>query len=175
MLSSQIIPLLFAAVLPACLLWAAFSDALTMTIPNRLNLILAGSLIPFGLLLGLSPAEWGLHLGVGALALIVGMALFAVRALGGGDAKLLAASLLWLANGAILPYILFTAVAGGALSLIIILARKYLGLYSGHAPSWLRRHLEPKGDIPYGIALCIGGLMAIPYSSLKPVFTGLGL
>src|SRR5690606_21209735 len=107
--SSQIIPLLFAAVFPVCLLWAALSDALTMTIPNRLNLILAGAFIPFGFLIGLTPAEWGLHLGVGALALIVGMALFAVRALGGGDAKLLAASLLWLASGAILPYIIFTA------------------------------------------------------------------
>lgn len=173
MLSSQIIPLLFATVFPVCLLWAALSDALTMTIPNRLNLILAVAFIPFGFLIGLAPVQWGWHLGIGFIALIIGMGLFAVRALGGGDAKLLAATLLWLGSEAVLPYLIYTAIAGGALSLIVILARKYVGPYAGYAPPWLAQHLETKGDIPYGIALCIGGLLAIPFSPLATVFTGL--
>ena len=38
------------------------------------------------------------------------------------------------------------------------------------APAWAARLLEPKGDIPYGIAICAGALMAFPSSALLAAF-----
>jgi prepilin peptidase CpaA len=67
-----------------------------MKIPNWISLALIGDLLSGGLLVGLSPVEVAIHVGVGFAALIVGMIMFALRWIGGGDAKLLAASCLWM-------------------------------------------------------------------------------
>jgi prepilin peptidase CpaA len=160
------IPAALALVFPACLIWAAVSDLSTMTIPNRLTLGLAACFVPVGMLAHLTLAQWGIHLGLGLGGLVLGMALFAFRFMGGGDAKLIAAASLWLGLDGFIALLIYTALFGGGLSLGLLAARKYVWMYAAKLPPWLGRHLEAKADIPYGIAICIGGLFAIPHSDL---------
>ena len=158
--------ILFALVYPACLLAAALTDLTTMTIPNRLTLGLAVAFVPAALLVqfgggSFGLTDWGVHLGLGALGLVLGMIFFALRFMGGGDAKLIAAASLWLGWQGFIAFLIYTALAGGLLTLIILIARKSFSFAGPRLPPWLGRHLEPKGDIPYGIGICIGGLAAI--------------
>jgi prepilin peptidase CpaA len=38
------------------------------------------------------------------------------------------------------------------------------------APGWVARLLEPKGHIPYGVAIAIGALLAFPEADLMSGF-----
>ncbi len=166
---SLLIPCLFALIYPACLVWAAVSDFSTMTIPNRLTLALAVSFAPVAAMLQFSPAQWGIHLGLGLAGLVLGMVLFSLRFMGGGDAKLIAAAALWLGPQGFMALLIYTALAGGALTLGLLFARKTFHPYAAGLPGVIGRHLEPKGDIPYGIAICAGGLLAIAQSDILPL------
>ena len=95
---------------------------------------------------------------------------FALRVVGGGDAKLIAAVCLWLGTSAWLPFVLWTALFGGALSLALIFARREVAPHLVGAPGWVDALMEGKGDIPYGIAICAGALMAYPSSALVALF-----
>jgi len=170
---TAIIPLLFALVFPACLLWAAFSDLTSYTITNRTNLIMAAGFIPFGLLVHLSPAAFGWHLGVGLLVLIIGMVLFSFRLFGGGDAKLIAAAALWLGKDASLSFLFYTALCGGALALILITLRKFIGVYAPRFPRWLAALMEAKAGVPYGVAICAGAFLAVPFSDVYALLKSL--
>lgn len=164
-----LIPLLFALAYPACLAWAAKSDIESMTIPNRLNIGLALAFIPVALLVGLSWQDWGIHIGLAFAGLVLGMVLFAFRFMGGGDAKLIAATALWMGVDGFVAFMLYTALAGGVLTLGLLWARKNYAPFAGNLPASLGRHLEPKGDIPYGVAICAGGLLAMSHSDLLPL------
>ncbi|MFT3998517.1 MAG: prepilin peptidase [Asticcacaulis sp.] len=163
------LPLLFALIFPACLIWAAVSDLTTMTIPNRLSIILAAMFLPVALLLKPDLLFIAEHLGVGALAFVLGIVAFALRFMGGGDAKLIAATALWFHFQGFVVFLVYVALAGGALTLLLLMARQFLEIFTPTFPGWLQRLLQPKGDIPYGIAICAGGLLAIPHSNLYPL------
>ncbi len=161
------IPVILALVYPACLVWAAVSDIRSMTISNRLTGLLAVAFLPVALACHMTMAQFGLHIALGFAGLVFGIILFAFRLMGGGDAKLIAAASLWLGVHGCVDMLLYTAIAGGALTLGLMGARQ--PIFAGYAaamPGWVNRHLEPKGDIPYGVAICIGGLMAIGQSDL---------
>jgi Flp pilus assembly protein protease CpaA len=78
---------------------------------------------------------------------------------GGGDAKLLAATTLWLGFGVMLPYLIYASLLGGALTLLLLAARRW------PLPQWLRnvkwidRLHDSKSGVPYGIALAIAGIL----------------
>ena len=164
------IPALFALIFPAALVWAAISDIRSMTISNRLTVGLALAFLPMAVLCHLSLAQFGIHAGLGVAGLVVGMILFAFRIMGGGDAKLIAAVCLWLGPNGALSMLLYTALAGGVLTLVLLGARRApIAAVTGALPAWVNRHLEPQGDIPYGVAICIGGLVAIGQCDLLPL------
>lgn len=164
-------PLLLSA-FPALMIIGALRDVTTMTIPNKISLALLALFFPTALAVGLEWSVAAMHVGVGFGALLVGMLIFALRWVGGGDAKLLAAACLWLGAPAIPHFLLWTAVAGGAFSILLIQARTFGQPYAVRAPRWVGRLLEPKGDIPYGVAICIGALAAFPRSPLMESFSG---
>jgi prepilin peptidase CpaA len=153
------------AVFPVLMIAAALCDIATMTIPNRISLLLVPAFFAAALLARLSPEAIAWHAGVGVAALIVMAGCFAMGWLGGGDAKLLAAASLWAGPTAALSLVVATAVAGGVLALALLLARETPWLY-GRGPAWLRRLLAPKGAIPYGVAIAAGALVAFPASGL---------
>ncbi|WEK57561.1 MAG: prepilin peptidase [Candidatus Brevundimonas phytovorans] len=160
------------SVMPVLVVIAGLHDLITMKIPNWLSGLLILGFFPAALVLGLPLSVVGLSVGLSFAALCVGAGMFALRWLGGGDAKLLAAVMLWLGLPGALPFLLFTAMAGGGLCLVLILARAYLQVYAVNGPAWLGRLLEPKGDVPYGVAIAVGALLAYPASPLATTFIG---
>jgi prepilin peptidase CpaA len=158
--------------MPVLVIVAGLHDLITMKIPNWISGLLILGFFPAALALGLPLSVVGLSVALAVIALFVGAGMFALRWLGGGDAKLLAAVMLWLGLPGALPFLLFTAMAGGGLCLMLILARAHLQLYAATGPAWLGRLLEPKGDVPYGVAIAIGALLAYPAGPLVKTFVG---
>ncbi|MEM5502870.1 prepilin peptidase [Ahrensia kielensis] len=151
-------------VFPFAMIYAALSDIFSMTIANKVSALLIATFLVVAPFIGLSWHDFGLHLMAFAVVLSVTFAMFALGAMGGGDAKLLASSALWMGfSEHLLNYILMSAMAGGVLAILIILLRKTsMAVYAGELPM-LRQVIDAKG-IPYGVALAVGGLFAFPDS-----------
>ncbi len=164
------VTLLFLSILPAVAIAAALKDLTTMTIPNWMSLVLILGFFPAAWLVGLSGMEVLVHAGVAMAALFVGAGLFALRALGGGDAKLMASASLWMGLAGAPAFILWTAVIGGLFSLVLMMVRAQASVALIPGPSWLTRLLQPKADIPYGVAIAAGVLMAFPSSPMVVSF-----
>lgn len=151
---------------PLLMAHAASSDLFTMTIPNRLAIILVASfpLVAYATGLGLDIAL--MNLAAGALVLACTFALFAFGWIGGGDAKLAAATALWLGFGVLLDYLLLAAIAGGALTLVLLAIRKLpLPAFAARWP-WAARLHDERTGIPYGIALAGAALFVYPHSAI---------
>lgn len=154
-----------ALAFPALVIVAAIKDVTGFTIPNWISLALVAVFPMAALAAGLPLAGVALHAGVGAAALVLGMILFALRWLGGGDAKLLAAAALWLGWPAVSTLVLVTAIAGGALSLGLVMLRSaQFRPFVLMGPPWFVRLAEPREGVPYGLAICLGALAALPRS-----------
>lgn len=151
---------------PLSMAYAASSDLFTMTIPNRLALILAASFPLMAWAVGMDPAAMLMNLAAGGIVLAITFAFFAFGWMGGGDAKLAAASALWLGFGVLLDYLLLAAVAGGALTLALLMMRQHpLPAFAARWP-WLARLHDRKTGIPYGISLAGAALAVYPSSAI---------
>ena len=108
------------SVFPALMAYAAASDLITMTIPNKLSLALIVAFAAFALMAGL---PWGailMHLAAGALVLAICLGMFAFGWIGGGDAQLTAATALWHGFGPLADYLFVLSVSGGLLTILIL-------------------------------------------------------
>ena len=147
---------------PALMAFAASSDLFTMTISNRLSLALAGGFALLAVVTGMSLSAVGLHLAAGALVLVVTFGFFARGWIGGGDAKLAAATALWFGFDHLLDYVTYASLFGGVLTLALLQFRK-LPLPAAMArQKWILRLHESDGGIPYGIALAAAALIIYP-------------
>ena len=152
---------------PALMAFAAASDLFTMTISNRISLALVAGFLVLAPLGGMGPYAIGLHVAAGLAVLVVAFGCFAMGWVGGGDAKLLAAAGLWLGWPAAINFVLYTALAGGALALLLVSARNTpLAVLTLRGPGWVQRLAEKGGPAPYGVAICFGALAAFPLSAL---------
>ncbi len=147
---------------PAAMAMAAAMDLLTMKIPNRLSAALAIGYFVAALLSGASLHDIALHALCGAAMLAFTFALFGFGWIGGGDAKLAAATALWLGWTPLAEYGLASALAGGALTLVILMGRRVALPEALAAQAWIARLHNAKSGIPYGIALALGGLIVYP-------------
>jgi Flp pilus assembly protein protease CpaA len=111
-------------IFPFAMAFAAASDLLTMTIPNKLSLALLGGFLVLAPVAGMPWHEVLAHLGAGAGVLVAGIVLFALGWLGGGDAKLLAVASLWIGPALLLPFLCIVGVLGGGLALVILAYRR---------------------------------------------------
>src|ERR1035441_5215471 len=121
---TDVIRLLQLLLFPALMAFAASSDLLTMTISNRLSLALAGGFFLLTLVTGMSLAAIGMHLAAALLVLVFSFGFFSQGWIGGGDAKLLAATALWFGFDYLLDYLIYASLFGGALTLVLIQFRK---------------------------------------------------
>ena len=153
---------------PALMAFAASSDLFTMTISNRLSLALAGGFVLLVLFTGMSLAAVGMHLAAGGLVLAVAFGFFTQGWIGGGDAKLAAATALWFGFEHLMDYMLYAALFGGALTLILLQFRK-LPLPGPLARQpWIQRLHERGGGVPYGIALAAAAMLVYPHTGWMP-------
>jgi len=147
---------------PAMMAFAASSDLLTMTISNRVSLILVGGFAALAAIGGVSAADLLSHLAAGCVVLVAAFGLFARGVIGGGDAKLAAASALWIGFDHLLPYLVYTSL---------------LGFRMAPLPAWLARHewaqrLHGKdAGVPYGIALAAAALAVYPQTPWMAIAT----
>jgi prepilin peptidase CpaA len=143
---------------PALMAFAASSDLFTMTISNRVSLFLVGGFFALALVTGMPAMDIAAHVGAGALVLAVTFTFFAFGWIGGGDAKLAAATALWLGFDQLLNYGIYASLLGGLLTLIVIRFR----LMPLPAPlaeqEWAKRLHRMDAGVPYGIALAIAAL-----------------
>lgn len=168
-----LIAAVLTAVFPIVVTVAACYDLLTMQIPNRFPAALAIAFLAVALLSGLPMPAIGLHVLAGLAVLIVTFALFAFGYLGGGDAKLASAIALWLGIEQALPFLVLTALFGGALSLGVLAFRSVPlpGFLLGWPPA-TRLH-EKGAGVPYGVALAAAALMVFPETQWFAAFAKL--
>jgi prepilin peptidase CpaA len=147
---------------PALMAFAASSDLLTMTISNRVSLILAAGFFGLAAASGMGGFDMLMHLGAGAAVLVAGFICFARGWMGGGDAKLAAATALWFGFDHLFDYLIYASLFGGALT-ILLLQYRMLPLPRFLADQqWAARLHEKECGVPYGIALAAAGLCVYP-------------
>jgi prepilin peptidase CpaA len=134
------------ALFPAMMAYAAASDLLTMRIANWLILALGVSFFV--------------------------LAFFAFGWIGGGDAKLVAVTALWLGFSPLLPYIIYAALLGGGLTLMILALRRYPLPAAIARVGWIDRLHDNNSGVPYGIALAIAGVLVYPDTAIFGHFIG---
>jgi prepilin peptidase CpaA len=140
---------------------AAVFDLWKFIIPNWISVALLGLFIAAAVFLPTS-LNWLSHLGAMGIVLAGTLLLYRFNMLGGGDLKLLTVAGLWVGLEFLPTFILYTALAGGALSLGLLVLRRLLTgvlvLQSGCDRVTLPRVLLPGEHIPYGIAIAAGAI-----------------
>lgn len=138
-----------ALVLMACLAgYGAWTDITRRHLSNWLSLatLIAGLVMAA---MVTTPEQFVSHLGHFAIALAIGLALFAAGVWGGGDGKFYAAVAAWFPVGAFFNLVFSISMVG--LVMITILIATSRG-------KLLRK--DSKG-VPYGVAIGIGALIAL--------------
>lgn len=135
--------------LAIALLFAAFTDIRHRQIDNWLNAAIALGAPLFWWASGLS--LWpgvALQLGVAFGAFLILAGLFALRAMGGGDVKLLTALALWIPFSQFFELLLMMALVGGVLTIVM--------------GGWhVMRRQKERLAIPYGVAISTAGLWVL--------------
>ena len=149
-------------IFPAMMVFAAWSDLFTMTISNRVSLILVAGFVAMALVSGMSPQAMLSHVGAAFAVLAVTFVFFARGWIGGGDAKLAAATALWLGFDHLMPYLLYASIFGGVLTLAMIRFRLMPLPAMLANRDWVKRLHRLDGGVPYGIALAAAALLVYP-------------
>lgn len=156
------------AVYVIALVMAGVSDFRTLRIPNWLTGALALA-FPIAVLISGQPVDWLSHVGAGAAVFAVAAVLFALRLMGGGDVKLLAATALWVGLGQLLPFLVLVALVGGVFALVCVMLRHPFVQTAILAtlrrlPVFAHKNLP----IPYGIPIAVAGVLMAP---MLPIFS----
>jgi prepilin peptidase CpaA len=146
------------------LIFSAAHDLLSRRIPNRLTLLIALSFLPAAWLHGMPVLTIGIHAAVGLAMLLLGFGLFSLGFLGGGDAKLLGAAGVWIGLSGLGSFLMLTGLAGGLVALAVA-AWSLLALHVEIQGGELSRRLNwVKPNVPYGYAIAVGAILALPHS-----------
>jgi len=135
--------------LAIALLVAAFTDIRRRQIDNWLNAAVAAGapLFWWATSLSLWPGV-AIQIAIAVATFFVLAGLFALKAMGGGDVKLLTALALWLPGVLFLKLLVIMALAGGVLTIVLSM--------------WhITRRRKDRLKIPYGIAIAGAGLWII--------------
>ena len=169
----QLLPLASGALVAVAVLLlvlASLRDFATRLVPNRIPLALGA----IGLILALLHHRllWSLAGGVAVFAFT--FLCWRMRWIGGADVKMLAAAAMLMPPAATANFVLDTAVAGGVLGLVYLLARRLVpaprpGLDRlNHRASLFARVLRAErwrihrgGPLPYACAIALGALFIL--------------
>ncbi len=143
--------------LAGLMLWVMYTDTTRYTISNRVNGIILGLFILAAFFLPVKVEA----LGAAAIFFVVGLGLFALGLMGGGDVKLLTVLTLWTGwHEATLSFFFLTGIFGGVLCIILLPLRRFLPnpLFKSNPTRPTPRILTRKEPVPYGIAIAMAFL-----------------
>ena len=153
------------AFFPAMMVFAALMDVMTMKIRNSLVLALILGYAVLAPLAGIPLHEIALNVALAAGVLLVGITLFSLGWIGGGDAKLAAATVLWLGAAHLLPYVVYTALIGAVLTIAVLVFRWADLPASWRSAEWVTRLHSPQAGVPYGAAMAPAALLVFPHTT----------
>jgi prepilin peptidase CpaA len=104
------------------------------------------------------------HLIAFGIVFAVTLLMFAIKAVGAGDSKMMAAVALWLGTAGLIPFLFYMALTGGVLGIASLLLRKYKPLKAPAKGTWLEQAQEGANKVPYGIAIAVGTFAAFLFS-----------
>jgi prepilin peptidase CpaA len=163
MLGMIVHQVLFAA-FPLAMAYAAVSDLLTMTISNRVTLILIAVFVVLSPATGMDLRTFAFHWAAGGSVLAVAFFCFAMGWIGGGDAKLASVTALWLGWDSTVEFIAVASIFGGVLTLSLLsFRRSVLPAFIIRQP-WIQRLHDEGAGVPYGVALAAAGLVTYPHT-----------
>jgi len=153
----------------AVYLSAIYQDMMKRQIPNALpTAITVIGCAKWLAVFELSPALFALI--VALLVFLVTFGLFVLGWMGGGDVKLLTASSFMLGAWWTYPFLVWTALAGGVVTLVVLLwvysARWYQKSLGGKVSGTVSVTSESRPTVPYGVAIAIGALWVMFQQSL---------
>ncbi|WP_422374812.1 A24 family peptidase [Roseibium sp.] len=151
-------------IFPMLVAFGGASDLLTMTIQNRVALMLLAGFAMVALVTGLPLAGWGLHL-LGLLPVfLVCFGFFAAGWMGGGDVKFISAIALWIGfTPQLAEFTLLVALYGAMLTIGLLLMRRVVLVPNALArQDWFARLHDAKSGIPYGISIAVAALQVYP-------------
>jgi prepilin peptidase CpaA len=149
-------------VFPGLMAFAAASDLVTMTISNKVSLALIGGFLVVAVFSGLGGGDIALHVAASATVLMAGFVCFACGWIGGGDAKLAAATALWFGFEGLLSYLFAASLLGGALTLLMMQFRMLPLPQLLRGQTWAERLHSKDAGVPYGVALAAAALLLYP-------------
>lgn len=149
----------------AAAIMAGVSDVRTLTIPNLYCAVIAVSFfICYALLWLLGRdvvfAPFLSHFLSGLIVFLMTGALFYLRLIGGGDAKLATAIAFWTGLRGLMPFLFYMAVIGAVLGGAALLLRRYKPVAAPSAGGWIARVQQGESKVPYGVAITAGMLAA---------------
>ncbi|MDQ1184690.1 A24 family peptidase [Agrobacterium larrymoorei] len=149
-------------VFPLCLALAALTDLFSMTIPNRVSMILLGAFLLLAPLSGMDWQVFAMSLVAGVTVFLACFVLFAFNTMGGGDAKLLTSCAVWFGfNYSLAEFLVAVALIGGILTLgILVLRSRSEEIMATGLP--IPDSLLVAKKVPYGIAIAVAGLITYP-------------
>ena len=156
----------FLLIFPFLMIYSGFSDLFTMTIPNRISLMLMAAFPVLAFAVGVPAATIGWHLTCGTGILALTFSMFAFGWIGGGDAKLAAATALWLGWDHMLDFGFIASLLGGVLTLFFLQIRRLPLTSALRSSVWIERLHNSANGVPYGIALAAAGLIVYPESAV---------
>ena len=164
---TDILPEILAGLTIGALAYAAWSDIALRIVPNGTSIAIAACGLLIRALIGPTALAWSVGLSLVLFAVLV--AAHARGLLGGGDVKLITAIAMGLSAQSVLQFLTITALAGGGLALLHLLARRlpHPSVSKPGEPDWrrvfrierwrIRRH----APLPYGVAIAIAGTWAV--------------
>ena len=112
-----------------------------------------------------------MHLAAAALVLVIAFVFFSQGWIGGGDAKLAAATALWFGFDYLLDYLIYASLFGGVLTLAMhaVPQAAAAGRACASSAGFMRLH-ETGAGVPYGIALAAAALAVYPKTGWMPAY-----
>jgi prepilin peptidase CpaA len=161
---TQILTLLF---FPFLMAFAGASDLFSMKISNKIPIMLVLCFFITAILAEIQIETITYHILCALSVLLVTFCMFALGWVGGGDAKLIAATSLWfgLSNN-LLNYFIIATLIGGLLTIAIMNSRRHPLPWPLSGSSWIVRLHDMNSGIPYGLALAAAALIVYPETGI---------
>lgn len=158
---ATVVALFASALFMAAMVYAAQRDLRTRNIPNGLVVALFLGWALLAPAAGLGPRDMTLSIGAAAMVFFSTVALYAMGWMGGGDSKLLTVSALWLGAGQVIPFVMATMFAGGALALVMA-ALRFAPRPASRGGRLQNLSSLAMTEVPYALAIGLGALTVFP-------------